>query len=373
MQNIPLKIKNTFNFILLFLVFNFAFYISSTLAITGLVFTTEPQTIAVAAVSAKLTVSSGEAPGETADLFFISSSATGEFSSNAGDWQPVAKVTWNSNWANRSFYYRDQTAGEHTLTVTLIGRTSNDSWSATQAIIVGAGGPDIDNNNRSATSTDPAPAITINPAAGGGTLSAHAAPAPLSQAAAREPFQVSVGRPRLASIHQPVIFRAVPDGSIPTTIRYDWSFGDGAWTQNKQTVTHSYQFPGEYNVVLNATGAAEETAISRTTVLVTPPLITFGAAAADRVVLANRSAYELNLGGWRLNQGPANFIFPADTIVSANRSLNVPATQLGFAPAPGQLLTLFFPDGQAALETPSLAELTKTLERLSAQLQALKK
>ncbi|MEK7208738.1 MAG: PKD domain-containing protein [Patescibacteria group bacterium] len=350
------------------------------LAVAGIVFTTEPQTIAPDAVSAKLTISSGEAPGETADLFLVSSSATGEFSSSASDWKPVAKLTWNSNWGNRSFYYRDSIAGNHTLTATLTGRTSGNSWPVTQIIIVSTAAPVTDNSNSNATSTDLSSSITSSSVTNS-ALSAHAAPPPLSSAAAREPFQVTAGRPRLASVHSPVIFRAEPDGSQPSNIRYDWSFGDGTLMQNKQVTTHSYQFPGEYNVVLNAFGVAEA-AVSRTTVLVMPAAVAFGAAAADRVTLTNRSAYELNLGGWRLNQGTANFIFPTDTILSANRNLSISKVQLGFTPAADQSLTLFYPDGEVALTAvgraavsvnlSKLSELTEALGRLSAQLMALK-
>ncbi len=86
--------------------------------ITQLVFTTPPRTVAPATLSDVLTIQTQGAGGaaeqldETADLTFLSSSATGEFLNSAGN---PASTVMSRGSANRSFYYRDQTAGAPTL------------------------------------------------------------------------------------------------------------------------------------------------------------------------------------------------------------------------------------------------------------------
>ncbi len=97
--------------------------------ITQINFITSPQTINVNATSTVFTVETQDVTGvssqvgETIHLNLVSNSATGQFSSNSTNWVPVITLTMNSNWANRSFYYRDSTAGAHTLTVTAQEKT----------------------------------------------------------------------------------------------------------------------------------------------------------------------------------------------------------------------------------------------------------
>ena len=100
--------------------------------ITQIVFTTSEQTINAGAISGVLTVQTQNASDaeeqvtETTTLNLSSSSGTGEFSSSDTSWVPVTELTMNSGTANRSFYYRDATAGTHTLTITADGK----AWTA---------------------------------------------------------------------------------------------------------------------------------------------------------------------------------------------------------------------------------------------------
>lgn len=109
-------------------------------AVEKLEFVTPAQTVAPGSVSEKITVQTqnaagaSETIGKTADVTFVSSSPTGEFLNESGD--PV-KTTWNSNWANRSFYYRDSSAGSSTLTVTVTMRDGGPSWTTNQIITIG--------------------------------------------------------------------------------------------------------------------------------------------------------------------------------------------------------------------------------------------
>ena len=109
-------------------------------AVAKLEFVPPARGAAPGVISEKITVQTqtadgqSETIGQTADATFKSSSPTGEFLNESGD--PV-KITWNSNWANRTFYYRDSNVGNYTLTITVVGRDGESSWTASQTITIG--------------------------------------------------------------------------------------------------------------------------------------------------------------------------------------------------------------------------------------------
>jgi hypothetical protein len=211
-----------------------------------------------------------------------------------------------------------------------------------------------------------------------GILSAHESPVVISEVTVPETFKVGAGRARLASVHSPIIFRAetkgLPDGE---TGHYQWSFGDGGSAVGEQ-VTHLYYFPGEYNVVLDASIRAGAEAVARTSVSVIQPAISLGSFKLDRVEIINHSPREVNLGGWRMTQGSTVFTFPADTIVATGKGTMVPAVYLGFSPVSNVPLTLTFPDATVALTSvpapsqESLAVMAESLRQLSAKLATIK-
>lgn len=340
-------------------------------AVSKLVFTTDQRTVDPGAISDVITVQTQDESGtefkmeETGDVSFVSSSATGQFVNASGE---PASTVMNRNSANRNFYYRDDTAGAYTITVALTTRTSQQSFTAQQTIIVGTGTLPLDDGDNPGNSTTTPPVI---PGGSGGStaLSAHESPAPVSQVTTPEPFKIGAGRPRLASVHSPVAFRVESTGTVPVGVRYQWSFGDGGSAVGEQA-SHVYYFPGDYNIILNAVGASSELAVSRTTISVIQPMISLGNVLADRIEIANRSARELNLGGWRVTQGANSFTFPSDTIIAVSKSVLVPVANLGFSIISNSPLVLVFPDNTLALTkatTPSRAE----LEVLSLQLRKL--
>lgn len=128
------------NFILL-TVFVFSIVSADSANITQINFTSSSQTIDTNAISAILTVQTQNAGGtleqtsETNHLNFSSTSPTGEFSSSNVTWTPVTTLSMSTGTANKNFYYRDSTAGTHTLTISAEGQT----WtSATQNITINA-------------------------------------------------------------------------------------------------------------------------------------------------------------------------------------------------------------------------------------------
>ena len=114
----------------------------ATTTVGHIVFSTAPQTILVGEISDAITIQSqnigGVATqvGEISNLTLASSSPSGEFSSSQNNWIPVSSLTWNSNWANKIFYYRDSTVGDFVITATLAVRNGGPSWQTTQGITV---------------------------------------------------------------------------------------------------------------------------------------------------------------------------------------------------------------------------------------------
>lgn len=153
------------------------------------------------------------------------------------------------------------------------------------------------------------------------SVSAHSSPAPLSDTTSKVTFEVSAGRERLSTTGNSIVFRAVAtksDGTSENNIFYDWSFGDGTRGQGK-TVSHSYKFPGEYIIVLNArTGDLQ--AVSRTEVRVVSPQISLTKVSGG-VEIHNQAKVEVNLEGWNISVDRKSFTIPADTIIPANKKI----------------------------------------------------
>ena len=287
-------------------------------------FTTEPQTIDVDAVSKEIILQSQNASGtaqpipETFDLVFNSSSATGLFQNSSGN---AVSTTMSKNTANRTFYYKDPTAGDFVLTVTATGRESKKVFTATQHIYVGVQNPDP---QATATTTATTTPETINETQTKiiYIYSAHSSPAPLSITEPKMEFEISAGRDRLATVGTSMLFRASATKTVNVSdknITYTWSFGDGT-TGTGDTVYHVYRFAGNYSVVLNGT-FSDKQAASRTLVRVVDPHLQLTRVSGG-LEISNKSDAEINLESWSLVSSEKTFFIPKDTLIMA-QSTNV--------------------------------------------------
>ncbi|MBU6370706.1 MAG: PKD domain-containing protein [Patescibacteria group bacterium] len=190
----------------------------------------------------------------------------------------------------------------------------------------GSGGGNQDNPATStATSTDAGASATSTATTTVITkivyVSSHQNPAALSNWQDSQPFSVSAGRDRLATVGASVAFAAKFSASANISYyqpSFAWSFGDGTQAAG-QNVSHIYKYPGDYPVILNGTmnGIA---AVSRATVHVAAPAVSLAVLPAG-IRLSNADTAEINLGGWRFSQGSSSFGVPADTIVLASSSV----------------------------------------------------
>lgn len=210
-------------------------------------------------------------------------------------------------------------------------------------------------------------------------LSSHASPADLSDLENSSSLQVGIGRDRLVTVFSPVEFQAAIKPSSAKA-KFIWSFGDGTSGQGRE-ISHTYQAPGIYQVVLNVT-ADDEVAVARAKVKVILPEVVLdikpagsgglSAPAARTVEVVNRSTEEINLGAWQLRAADQSFTFPRDTIVAPKTSLLLPAaiTGLNLTAAP-KALELRYPHGElAASSLELLADRLQELKELLAGLAA---
>lgn len=277
-----------------------------------LVFITSPQSIEPGVLSEVLTVqvqsNSGEAEkvGETFDIQFTSSSATGEFLNSGG--QPVSTVM-AKNSSNRNFYYRDSAVGQHAITVVITGRESGAVLEAAQMIGVGVS---VDGT----ASADSETGDDIVAA----KRSAHHSPEELTTLEARENIKIGAGRPRVVAVNAPVWFKAAVTGTSAKA-KVSWSFGDGG-SRRGRSVQYVYRWPGTYTVVATVRDGESEIS-SRTTVEVFEPSIRLVTDQRGAVVLNNQSNYEINLGGWSVEYDHRRAMFASNTIVPPGGQLPI--------------------------------------------------
>ncbi len=131
---------------------------------------------------------------------------------------------------------------------------------------------------------------------------------------------LSAGRDRLGSVGSPLEFRAETALTIQRNSSFKWNFGDGTESHG-DTVVHTYEYPGEYVVVLNAILAGSKS-VSRINVKIIEPSLSIVSADPERVEIRNNSSQEVSLFGRALVSGEQSFLFPQDTVLKAFQNIS---------------------------------------------------
>lgn len=186
-------------------------------------------------------------------------------------------------------------------------------------------------------------------------------------------LNVEAGRERIAFLHTPIEFKTKAvdrkSGKDIYGATYYWTFGDGTSGQGS-VVSHTYLFPGEYNVVLNSSSGSDD-AVDITKVEVIEAKVS--AVYADQFVeISNRENFDINVGEWKILGNDKEYIVPRDTIISANGSIKIPLQILG-AVGQGEKINILYPDSQQVFETARLSEKVKQeqIAEISAKLVAI--
>ena len=151
--------------------------------------------------------------------------------------------------------------------------------------------------------------------------------------AAEAALVLDIDGPNIAYVHQPVSFSAKPSGLgsvLIDSLQYSWNLGDTA-TKTGRVIRHTYDYPGEYVVVVKGS-YARHAAVARVTVTVLP--VRFSVTRSERgdIQIHNDAKYETDLSGYRV-VGSRVFMVPDQTWLLPGATLTIPKEKLGVTPA----------------------------------------
>ncbi len=317
-------------------------------------FVSQVQTLDVGATSSAIKVEVEDQDSTTTKAtetiyLNLATSGSGEFSSNSTTWKSVAtlpsdystsSIFISSSSASRSFYYKGLSEGQQTLTVSAKSKSGIVYGDIQQTInigVVASSTPDPDpipNQNNSAPTSTVSNTQTVTKIVTRTVyISTHSDPEDLTDYDPNSSLESGAGRERLSYVGVPVEFsekHRFSKSSMAGQATFIWSFGDGFEASGENT-THTYKYPGEYNVILN--GLSQDShSVSRTKVVILAPNITLD-LLPEGIVVSNKNNKEMNLGDWKLAGESNNFIFAKDTILGAGKSitLSYDDTKLGFS------------------------------------------
>jgi len=127
----------------------------------------------------------------------------------------------------------------------------------------------------------------------------------------------------IAYVNAPVTLTALPSGigkHITDSLVYSWNFGD-AYTSEGKTTTHTFQYPGEYVVVLRGVYARHDTVIQKV-ITVLPVTVTLSRTPQNDIVLTNTASHAIDLSGYVL-KGGKTLTFPQHSLLLSGKSLTI--------------------------------------------------
>jgi hypothetical protein len=124
---------------------------------------------------------------------------------------------------------------------------------------------------------------------------------------------------------------------------FNWSYGDGFSGSGKE-VSHTYKFPGEYQVVLNSV-CGDYSAVSRTIVKVILPNIEITKLDTGDLEILNKGENDINIGNYKVIGTPNIFNFAEDTIITSKNKIIISKNDLGFVGPTSSTIHLLNPSG----------------------------
>lgn len=286
--------------------------------VSKIAFTSNTQVIKLGEMSLPITIQTQDSSAnsspttETLDLEFTSTSPTGEFLNSSGN---EASKIMSRNTSNRTFYYKDSTEGEFVITVNATGRDSGEVWEASQNITVSSSISQPVSNKEEVSGSSTQSSSSSSQSATGASVS-------VSYSTPTSELQVSAGGDRLTSPGSPIFLQASikKNPSSNSSVRFNWSYGDGE-VGTGALVSHTYKYPGEYAVVLNAI-SGNNFAVARLKVKVVAPelSVSYGDSFVE---ISNNSNYEINLFNWKIINNGKAFVFQPDTIVFPKSKIKI--------------------------------------------------
>ncbi len=333
------------------LLFNINFAMAG--EVSKFVFTTDPQTIRPEIVSGKITISSQDAGGNSAEILQtacvdLSSSGSGEFSSSNTNWSAVNKLTISKNSSNRSFYYKGHDIGKQTITAKIAFRPDtvtdactkwpieewNIKYTITQEIII---------SSDAGSSTGQTSQLASSFTSGSSSLSDFPIE-PQIYADAGPDRTVIVGAEEKFTGQSSGLKKEPLQGT-----RYLWSFGDGL-TGEGQSVLHNYKYPGDYITVLNVT-SGKYTAADRANIKALPSPLKISEINSEFIKISNDSGGEIEISNWLLASGGVYFRFPEATLLNPKGEVIIANSTSGIKIGSSRdLVELLYPNASVAFK-----------------------
>lgn len=175
-------------------------------------------------------------------------------------------------------------------------------------------------------------------------VSTHSDEEDLSNYSEKDELEISAGRERMALVGSPIKFEAKYNlTKNQCTPIFNWSYGDGFSGSGKE-VSHTYKFPGEYQVVLNSV-CGDYSAVSRTVVKVILPNIKITRLDTGDLEILNKGENEINIGNYKIIGTPNIFNFAEDTIITSKNKIIISKNDLGFVSSTSNVIHLLNPSG----------------------------
>lgn len=165
-------------------------------------------------------------------------------------------------------------------------------------------------------------------------------------------FQVDAGGNRTVIVGADTLFKAIARDAGGRTVeaQYKWNFGDGT-SMDGRDITHRFEYPGRYAVVLEVVSRQGARATEQITVSVESLQVAFKTLSDGGVVIENLATRDIDLSEWQVAQYPFAFKLPQNTVILRGGSIRLSSTKLGFRSTIATVLS--YPDGRVALKASS--------------------
>jgi len=366
--------KKFFPKLLLLTILLLIFPAASFAEVSNIIFATDPQSIKPNTLSGPITIQTQDSNGnafqtpETLDIQYISTSGTGQFLGSTGN---LAVTYMSKNTANKTFYYKDSASGTFTITVNMRGRDSGIELDASQQITISSSAvqssPDTSSDASGevlgASSNSSSPNLSFM---GGSTAKVSSLNSQL---------EILAGSDRTTAPGSTIWFQAtLKKNTTSISPELNWSFGDGNVGMGP-LISHSYKYPGDYAVVLNAR-AGDIFSVSRLKVKVAEPNISIS-DRGEYLEISNNSGIEINLFNWKIEDKGKGFVFQPDTILLPHSSMKLDKALLnmkGLDNSPGISLKNCLNQeifSIAPVQEVNLGEISKNLSNIRQQALAI--
>jgi hypothetical protein len=252
------------------------------------------------------------------------------------DWQQIGGSNESKETAQR------RQSGWYTAAAT----PGTGAWAGTAADTPPAATPEPSPPPNTTSPNPSATPRTTRETQGGGdpAVVLHRTPRPLFN---------EIEGPAQVLLRQPANFSILTGGvsdTILASLSHTWNFGDGT-TATGEAVTHHYQYPGRYLVVVESQYKDYESVTRHEVEVRSLPLSL--ARTNTAITVTNDAPYELTLSGFTLRAQTAHEL-PAHTTLLPGGSLHVPVAAI--TARPEDLVALFDASGQlVASVRPAIA------------------